>query len=77
MKERIGYLMQFQSDILGNTVLVPEAEELSGIGAAYAAGIAMGIYDMDIFDNMKRTAWNPEMPEEIRDKKYSGWTESV
>lgn len=72
-----GYLMQFQSDILGNTVLVPEAEELSGIGAAYAAGIAMEIYDMDIFANMKRTAWNPEMSEEIRDKKYSGWTEAV
>ena len=36
-----GYLMQFQSDILGADVLVPDAEELSGIGAAYAAGIAM------------------------------------
>lgn len=72
-----GYLMQFQSDILGSKVLVPEAEELSGIGAAYAAGIAMEIYDMNIFANMHRTLWKPKMNHEIRDKKYTGWIESV
>lgn len=72
-----GYLMQFQSDILGSEVLVPEEEELSGIGAAYAAGIAMGIYDMDIFKNMKCISWKPKLSKEIRDKKYSGWTEAV
>lgn len=72
-----GYLMQFQSDILGNRVLVPEAEELSGIGAAYAAGIAMGIYDRGIFDAMKRTAWEPKMDVAVRDRKYSGWTTAV
>lgn len=41
------------------------------------AGIAMGIYDKNIFDHMKRTSWNPKMPEEIRDRKYSGWAEAV
>lgn len=72
-----GYLMQFQSDILGSKVFVPEAEELSGIGVAYAAGIAMGIYDTDIFKNMGRTLWEPKMDHEIRNKKYKGWIESV
>ena len=39
---RNRYLMQFQADILGIPVDVPEAEELSGIGAAYMAGIRLG-----------------------------------
>ena len=39
------YLMQFQSDIAHVTVQVPSSEELSGIGVAYAAGIAAGIYN--------------------------------
>ena len=72
-----GYLMQFQSDILGADVLVPDAEELSGIGAAYAAGIAMGIYTMDLFNNMKRKTYSKKMDENMREKKYRGWTKKV
>ena len=71
------YLMQFQSDILNGDVLVPQAEELSGIGAAYAAGIAMGIYNMDLFSKMKRKTYFPEMQEEVRERKYQGWKEAV
>ena len=47
---RNGYLMQFQSDLLNIPVRIPEAEELSGIGAAYAAGLAAGLYDESVFD---------------------------
>ena len=72
-----GYLMQFQSDILGGNVLVPDAEELSGIGVAYAAGIAMGIYTMDLFKLMKRKTYSKEMDENLREKKYKGWTKTV
>lgn len=72
-----GYLMQFQSDILGGNVLVPDAEELSGIGVAYAAGIAMGIYTMDLFKLMKRKTYSKEMDENMREKKYIGWTKTV
>ena len=43
---RNQYLMQFQSDILNRKVLVPDAEELSGIGAAYAAGRGLGCMEM-------------------------------
>lgn len=52
---RNEYLMQFQSDILGTPVRVPETEELSGMGAAYAAGLAVGFYQKDIFDKIDST----------------------
>ena len=75
---RNKYLMQFQSDIADVTVQVPSAEELSGIGAAYGAGIAMGIYDRDaIFAKMKRTEFVPKMDDEERREKYSGWNKAV
>ncbi len=74
---RNAYLMQFQSDIAGVTIQVPDAEELSGMGAAYAAGLKIGFWDEKIFDNLKRTAYHPEMDEEVQKKKYSGWKRAV
>lgn len=72
------YLMQFQSDIAGIPVQVPSAEELSGIGAAYAAGIAQGIYQKEeLFKRMNRTKFSPGMEQETREKKYSGWKKAV
>lgn len=73
-----GYLMQFQSDMLGNPVQVPQAEELSGIGAAYAAGIAMGIYEAEgLFARMRRTRFEPKLSETSRQEKYDGWKKAV
>lgn len=72
-----AYLMQFQSDILNEKVLVPQAEELSGIGAAYAAGMAMGIYKKDLFSKIQRKEYIPKMEEKIREKKYHGWKNAV
>lgn len=75
---RNRYLMQLQSDMTGIPVGVPSAEELSGIGAAYTAGIAMGIYDeAQLFKRMKRTSFMPSMDKEIRDARYSGWKHAV
>lgn len=71
------YLMQFQSDQLGIPVRIPEAEELSGIGAAYAAGIALGIYDRTIFDKMNRTSYTSKLDENVRTQRYDGWKEAV
>jgi len=72
------FLMQFQSDILKLPVVVPVQEELSGIGASYMAGIALGIYDKDsIFANLQRTQFLPSMRDEIRQKKYDGWLKAV
>ena len=73
-----AYLMQFQSDMAGIPVHVPEAEELSGIGAAYAAGIGLGIYKKEeLFVKMKRTSFEPQMEKCLADKKYSGWKGAV
>jgi len=72
------YLMQFQSDILNLPVLVPTWEELSGIGVAYMAGIALGLYDKDsLFSDFKRTSIAPSMSNSVRQKKLSGWGEAV
>ena len=73
-----GYLMQFQSDILNIPVQVPDAEELSAMGPAYAAGIAMGFYEeQKLFSGLNRTKFLPEMEENIRQEKYAGWKSSV
>lgn len=74
---RNGYLMQFQSDILGAKVLVPGAEELSGIGAAYAAGIALGMYTDEVFQRMKRTQYLPGMKEDRKSRKIYGWQQAI
>ena len=69
--------MQFQSDMLGIPVRIPEAEELSGIGAAYAAGLAAGIYDPSVFDRMGRREYTSAMAEQEREKRYQGWQDAV
>ncbi len=72
------YLMQFQSDIVRVPVMVPPAEELSAMGAAYAAGIALGIYDRNkLFEGVSRTAYNPMMAETERASRYKGWKAAV
>lgn len=72
-----AYLMQFQSDILQAEVLVPDTEELSGIGAAYAAGLALHIYNQDVFGKIKRRGYRPEMDSALREEKYAGWKNAV
>ena len=72
------YLMEFQSDIAEKPVLIPKAEELSGIGAAYAAGIGLGIYEKQkLFSRMERQNFLPKMSKEGVEKKYQGWKEAI
>lgn len=71
------YLMQFQSDMLNIPVRVPDQEELSGIGAAFAAGLSEGIFTKEIFQVMKRTSFTANMDEGVRDAKYEGWKNAV
>lgn len=71
------YLMQFQSDILNTEIQVPELEELSGTGAAYAAGLALGVYSKEIFSRMKRNRYTVEKDDCWREKKYHGWKAAV
>ena len=74
---RNKWLMQFQSDMLNSPVLVPEAEELSCVGVAYAAGMALGLYDEHIFENNSYIRYEPKMDEAARREKHAGWKEAV
>lgn len=74
---RNAYLMQFQSDIVEANVRVPDSEELSGIGPAYAAGLALGVWGEEIFQKLNRITYSPKMDKERRDRKYDGWKHAV
>lgn len=74
---RNDYLMQFQSDIAQAAVQVPDAEELSGIGPAYAAGLALGLWDEKVFGNIKRMKYEPVMERQQAEQKYDGWKDAV
>lgn len=68
------YLMQFQSDIADVTVQVPDTQEMSGLGAAFAAGSAIGLYNLgEISARSVRKVYRPEMPSYERDSLYVGW----
>lgn len=71
------YLMQFQSDIADAVVQVPDSEELSGIGPAYATGLALGVWDDSIFGKLNRIKYEPKMDSVLRNKKYEGWKAAV
>lgn len=72
-----GYLMQFQSDMLGIPVSIPESEELSGIGAAYAAGLSAGIFDKEVFHRLGRKSYTPRMEAEKKNEIREGWKNAV
>ncbi len=78
---RNAYLMQFQSDIANLIVRVPEAEELSAIGTAYLAGIAVGVYEQEqLFQekvSVKNVCYSPVMDVKEREKKCDGWNEAL
>lgn len=71
------YLMEFQSDIAKIKVQVSDVEELSGLGVGFVVGMSMGLWDEEIFNQVKRRAYLPKMSEERRQEKYSGWKGAV
>lgn len=73
-----GYLMQFQSDMAGVEVSVPDIQELSGFGAACAAGFASGLYNPGtVYDDMQRRSYTPKMTPQEHDARYAGWQKAV
>lgn len=77
---RNGVLMQFQADILGRTVVRSGNEELSAIGAAWLAGLAMGWWNSPLeIASMAPPGerFRPAMPAAARNALYAGWTDAV
>jgi len=73
-------LMQFQADILGVPVVRPKVAETTALGAAYAAGIAVGFWsgEQDVIDNWAEDKrWEPSMEDGERDRQYRLWKKAV
>lgn len=73
-------LMQFQADILDVQVIRPVITETTALGAAYAAGLAVGFWkDTDILAaNWKAdNCWQPAMKSEHRKYEYSRWQKAI
>ncbi len=73
-------LMQFQADILGVPVVRPQVAETTALGAAYAAGLAVGFWnnldDLRANWHVSRT-WQPAMDEVTRQRLVKGWLKAV
>ncbi len=73
-------LMQFQADVLNVPVIRPKVAETTALGAAYAAGLAVGFWAEvdDLRQNWaKDHEWHPAMDAEEREREYTQWKKAV
>jgi glycerol kinase len=73
-------LMQFQADVLGVPVIRPKVAETTALGAAYAAGLAVGFWSAvdDLRANwVKDREWHPQMDPAERERQYHFWKKAV
>jgi glycerol kinase len=73
-------LMQFQADVLGVPVIRPMVAETTALGAAYAAGLAVGFWNSyeDLRQNWgKDKDWSPKMDAAEREREYGQWKKAV
>lgn len=75
-----NFLMQFQADLLDTNVHRPVVTEVTALGAAYLAGLAVGFWDN--LDELKEKAqldrlFIPDGDQEKRERRYSGWKRAV
>jgi glycerol kinase len=73
-------LMQFQADIVNRAVVRPTIKETTALGAAFAAGLAMGVF-RDLDDLRSRWGesrrWLPNLGDEVRQQMLQRWTKAV
>lgn len=75
-----NFIMQFQADLLGTSVVRPRVTETTALGAAYLAGLAVGFWkDLAYLKNQfaEEKVFNPEINEDSRQKLYTGWKKAV
>ena len=75
-----GFLLQFQSDITGKSIVRPACIETTALGAACLAGLAVGIYESTDHIravNKADASFEPTMPSEQRDELYLGWKRAI
>jgi glycerol kinase len=74
-----AWLMQFQADVLGVPVVVPEVAETTALGAAYLAGVGVGAWTVsDVADSWReRRRYEPRMGDEERGALLGGWEQAL
>jgi glycerol kinase len=77
---RLLLLMQFQADVLGSPVAAPAIAEITATGAAYAAGLATGVWSG--LDELRANytisrRWEPGMDDDTRTAGLAGWRRGV
>ena len=74
-----AWLMQFQADVLGVPVVVPEVAETTALGAAYLAGVGTGAWTLDQVDASwrERARYEPAMTDGERDSLLAEWRRAV
>ncbi len=73
-------LMQFQADVLGVPVIRPAVAETTALGAAFAAGLAVGFWADQAELRARWTParrWEPQMDERVREREYARWQKAV
>jgi len=75
-----NFLMQLQADILGVEVIRPKVAETTSLGAAYAAGLAIGFWDN--LENLRANwqvdrQWQPQIDDAARVAGFAGWKKAV
>jgi glycerol kinase len=75
-----NFLMQLQADILGEEVIRPKVRETTSLGAAYAAGLAVGFWNS--LDDLRANwqvdrQWQPQTDPTQRDAGFAGWKKAV
>jgi glycerol kinase len=73
-------LMQFQADVLGVPVIRPTVSETTALGAAFAAGLAVGFWsaEAELRERWSQDRrWEPRMEEADREREYAQWKKAV
>ncbi|MBR3909594.1 MAG: glycerol kinase GlpK [Clostridia bacterium] len=74
------FLMQFQADISSTTVICPESSEATALGAAFLAGLAVGMWETteEIAKiSINKTAFSPSMDQAEKAKLLDGWKKAI
>jgi glycerol kinase len=77
---RNEHLMQFQADILGRPMVRSESADVSALGAAHLAGLAVGVWEsLEELAALprERRCFEPRMSDAERSRRYDGWREAV
>ncbi len=74
-----GWLMQFQADVLGVPVVIPEISETTALGAAYLAGVGAGVWSQARVESSwrERARFEPRMGEDEREALLVGWRRAL